>query len=96
MSRKSRDEILRVVIGNIPGQRVLVGMPVWATVDRTDGSETEKTRLIEDLGLDSIDVYSVITDSADDLRIPMDDIEALRSTAETLGDIVTLLEEAQK
>lgn len=55
------------------------------------GSITADTKLVEDLGADSLDVVDLVMNLEDefDIEIPDEDIENVR----TVGDIVKYLEE---
>ena len=82
------------MIDSVPADHPFVGIPFMAIpVDRTDGCETENTRLIEDLEMDSIDIQSMIWDAANQLgmdiySVPDEQIGRLN----TLGDCVNLLQ----
>ena len=60
-------------------------------LDAEAGSITAETRLVEDLGADSLDVVDLVMTLEDefDMEIPDEDIENVR----TVGDIVKYLEE---
>lgn len=60
-------------------------------LDAEAGSITQETKLVEDLGADSLDVVDLVMTLEDefDMEIPDEDIENVR----TVGDIVKYLEE---
>lgn len=60
-------------------------------LDAESGSITMDTKLVEDLGADSLDVVDLVMTLEDefDMEIPDEDIENVR----TVGDIVKYLEE---
>lgn len=60
-------------------------------LDAEAGSITADTKLVEDLGADSLDVVDLVMTLEDefDMEIPDEDIENVR----TVGDIVKYLEE---
>lgn len=60
-------------------------------LDAEEGSITMETKLVEDLGADSLDVVDLVMTLEDefDMEIPDEDIENVR----TVGDIVKYLEE---
>ena len=92
----TRKRILETLIDNVPSTHPFLGIPYMIiTVSKTDGDETERTRLIEDLEMDSLDVYSMICDTCDELNVEFygsgtgdEKIGRLR----TLGDCVDLIE----
>lgn len=92
--KHSRKEILQALVDNVPSDHPFVGIPFMAIpMDRTIGDETENTRLIEDLEMDSIDIQTMVCDAAyelgvDILNVPNDQIGYLY----TLGDCVNLIQ----
>ena len=70
--RLTRKKILKTLIDNVPSTHPFVGIPyIVIPVSSTNGDETERTRLIEDLEMDSIDVYSIESESLEYLAIAL-------------------------
>ena len=90
----NRSQILQALIDNVPPDHPFIGIPFMAmTVDRTVGDETESTRLIEDLEMDSIDIQSMIWDAANQLGMDVYDFNSAHiGNLATLGDCVNLLQ----
>lgn len=55
---------------------------------------TEKSKLIEDLGADSLDVVEMLTTLEDEFGIAISDEEA--TSMQTIGEVVKIIEAKQK
>lgn len=99
MKKLDRKDILNAVVNNIPGDR-MVGIPfMMVSIPKTNGTECENTRLIEDLGLDSLDISSAIYGACDELGVESWKVEIPHEDYgmfDTLGDIVNVIEKAAK
>lgn len=92
--RHNRREILQALIDNVPPDHPFIGIPYMVIpVDKTVGDETESTRLIEDLEMDSIDIQSMIWDAANQLGMDIYSVpEEKLGRLNTLGDCVDLIQ----
>ena len=92
--RHSRREILQALIDNVPPDHRFIGIPYLVIpVDKTVGDETESTRLIEDLEMDSIDIQSMIWDAANQLGMDIYSVpDEKMGGLSTLGDCVDLIQ----
>ena len=92
--RYSRREILQALLDNIPSDHLFIGIPYMVIpMDNTVGDETESTRLIEDLEMDSIDIQSMIWDAANELGMDTYSVpEEKMVRLNTLGDCVDLIQ----
>ena len=92
--KHSRREILQALIDNVPPDHPFIGIPYMVIpVDKTVGDETESTRLIEDLEMDSIDIQSMIWDAANELGMDTYSVpEEKMVRLNTLGDCVDLIQ----
>ena len=92
--KHTRREILQALIDSVPADHPFVGIPFMAIpVDRTDGCETESTRLIEDLEMDSLDIQFMLCDAASQLGIDIYSVPDEKiGRLNTLGDCVDLLQ----
>ena len=92
--RHSRREILQALIDNVPPDHLFIGIPYMTIpMDKTVGDETESTRLIEDLEMDSIDIQSMIWDAANQLGMDIYSVpEEKMVHLSTLGDCVDLIQ----
>ncbi len=80
----NRDEIRDIVFDCIPTSHIHIPRMEMA----------ESLRLVDDLGMDSLDVHELVYDSCDELNIGYDDIDIknLDRNWKTLGDLVDLFE----
>lgn len=92
--KHTRREILQTLVDNVPASHPFVGIPfMMIPVDTTTGDETENTRLIEDLEMDSIDVHTMLWDSASQLGVELYSVpDEQIGRLNTLGDCVNLLQ----
>lgn len=92
--RHSRRDILQALIDNVPSDHPFIGIPYLVIpVDKTVGDETESTRLIEDLEMDSIDIQSMIWDAANQLGMDIYSVpDEKLGRLNTLGDCVDLIQ----